>query len=51
MATELLSAHTADHFPLDCGCLFSGKSVGCEIDANTAIEWLKHRDDSRTEFI
>ncbi|CAE6762998.1 transporter [Burkholderia sp. R-70199] len=51
MATELMSAQDTDHFPLDRGYLFSGSGVGREIDANTAIKWLKHRDDSSPEFI
>ncbi|WP_240975142.1 CorA family divalent cation transporter [Paraburkholderia aromaticivorans] len=51
MATELLSAHNTDHFPLDRVYLFSGNGASREIDANTAIEWLKHRDDCSTEFI
>lgn len=51
MASELLPAHNTGHFPLDRGYLFSANGVGREINANTAIEWLRHRDDSSTEFI
>jgi zinc transporter len=51
MATELPSMHNTDHFPLDRGYLFSGNGVGREIDANTAITWLKRGDDTSTEFI
>ncbi|NYH14093.1 CorA family divalent cation transporter [Paraburkholderia bryophila] len=51
MATELLPVQNADHFPLDRGYLFSVNGVGREIDANTAIEWLKRRDDTSREFI
>jgi zinc transporter len=51
MATELLPAQSTGRFPLDRGYLFSGNGIGREVDANTAVEWLKHRDDSSTEFI
>jgi zinc transporter len=51
MTTELLAAQNTGHFPLDRGYLFSANGVGREIDANTAIEWLKHRDGGTTEFI
>jgi zinc transporter len=51
MASELMSAQNIDHFPLDRGYLFSGNGVGREIDANTAVEWLKHRDEGSAEFI